>query len=158
VKVVQLFTAAGMALVLASCGGGDQREAQPSVSTTETTEQTTTVIPIPERVEGAAPTVEKLLGNWAQVGVRLLWRFNRDGTFAFDRANLEAPYARGTYELEGRILRFTARGPGCVDEWSWKTGISEEKDRLDDELHVAFLGEGCDVIAGTKWTFARISS
>jgi len=147
-----------MTLVLASCGGGDQREAQLSVSTTETTtEYATTEIPIPEEVEGAAPTVEKLRGNWGRVGVRLLWRFNRDGTFAFDRANLEAPYARGTYELEGRIIRFEALGPGCVDEWSWKTGISDEKDRLDDELHIAFLGEGCEVIAGTEWTFARIS-
>jgi hypothetical protein len=49
-----------------------------------------------------------------------------------------------------------ATGPGCADTWEWQVGLAEGDDPLDDELHVIFLSEGCEVPRGAEWTFARI--
>jgi hypothetical protein len=83
--------------------------------------------------------------------------FNADGTFAVDTHRLDVPYyAEGTYELDGSTLAFATSGPECADIWEWQTGIRKAKDRLEDELHIVFLEEGCDIPTGAEWTLARV--
>jgi hypothetical protein len=141
-----------MTLVLAACGGErEEDETQPAASPGG---PTTARLP---KVEEPPPTPRRLVGTWSQTGTALLFRFNADGTFAFDRRNLDAPYARGTYELDGRTISLTSTGPGCTDTWEWETGIAKEADRLEDELHIVFTSSGCEIPRGAEWTFARIS-
>jgi hypothetical protein len=47
-------------------------------------------------------------------------------------------------------------GPECADIWEWQTGIRKANDRLEDELHIVFLEEGCDIPTGAEWTLARV--
>jgi hypothetical protein len=85
-------------------------------------------------------------------------RFNQDGTFAIDTSRLDAPYAFGAYELDGSNISFVNADAGACrgSDRTWEAGISEEEDRLDDELHILFVEGGCLVPAGTEWSFARL--
>lgn len=86
-----------------------------------------------------------------------MFRFNADGTFAVDTHRLDVPYyAEGTYEPDGPTLAFATSGPACADAWEWQTGIRKANDRLEDELHIVFLDEGCDIPTGAEWTLARV--
>ena len=142
---------------LSACGGeqdGDEA-AQPSTSPTAvTTERPMTITPA--AVAGRPPSKRDVAGTWTTVGEALLWRFTSNGEFAFDRGNLEAPHTRGTWKLKGRTITLTALGSGCLGEWKLRAGIAKGSDRLDDELEVVFLDEGCDRIAGTRLTLARL--
>lgn len=85
-------------------------------------------------------------------------RFNQDGTFAFDTSRLDAPYAFGTYELDGSNISFVNADAGACtgSDWTWEAGITEEEDRVENELHILFVEGGCLVPAGTEWSFARL--
>lgn len=146
-------TVASLALVLPGCGGFGGEEAKPPAATKEAT---TTGVVLPE-VEEPPPTASRLVGTWSRFGMRVLFRFDSDGTFAFDRADLDNPFARGTYELDGGTIRFSAEGPNCTDTWSWKVGITGKGDPLDDVLHAVFVEEGCGEIAGSEWELGRVS-
>jgi hypothetical protein len=144
---------AWMKLVLASCGGeSNKKDAQPSASSAATS--TKAVLP---EIEGPPPTAGALVGTWSQIGVAVLVRFSRDATFAFDRPNLATPYAKGTYEVDGRTITFTSNGPDCVDTWVWEGGITEEEDPLDDELNIVFVEGGCKSPTGEEWKLARLA-
>lgn len=143
-----------VALVLSACDGGEDIQTEPSPPRT-TTEAPRPVQPKPE-IRGRAPTRRELVGLWAKTGERLSWRFKADGTFAFDRFDLDNPYARGTWALKGRTITLRALGPQCVDRWSLRAGLVKASDALDDELDVVFLGNACGEISGSRWTLARI--
>jgi hypothetical protein len=85
-------------------------------------------------------------------------RFRRDGTFAIDTSNPDAPYAFGTYELDGSDISFKNADAGACTgtDWTWEAGITEREDRLDDELHILIVEGGCLTPRGTEWRFARI--
>jgi hypothetical protein len=141
-----------MSLVLAACGGeGGEAETQASTSPGGTT-----TVSLPE-IEEPPPTAKRLVGTWSRTGSSTLFRFNADGTFAVDTHRLDIPYyAEGTYELDGPTLAFATSGPRCADAWEWQTGITKASDRLEDELHIVFVDEGCDIPAGAEWTLARV--
>ena len=142
-------------VALSSCGGDDTdtEMVQPSTTTVTTKPAMPTTIPSPS---GRPPTKQDIVGTWAAVGEALQWRFTSNGHFAFDRFNLNAPFASGTWKLRGRTIELVALGPGCRDGWEWRAGIEKGKDRRDDELEVVFLREGCDRIGGTRLTLVRI--
>jgi hypothetical protein len=155
-----------IALVLVACGGGDGDEAaQPTPPPTAVTATTGTESEPPTTAttttalepSGRVPTRREIVGTWATAGEALLWRFSSNGRFAFDRVDLEAPFAHGTWTLEGRTIRLVTPGAGCVDEWGWRAGIVKGSEPLDDELEVVFLGEGCGRIEGTRLMLARIA-
>jgi hypothetical protein len=141
-----------MTLVLTACGGeeeGAETQASPPPGGT-------TTVPLPEIAE-PPPTARRLVGTWSRTGSSTLFRFNADGTFAVDTHQLDVPYyAEGTYELDGPTLAFATSGHLCNDAWKWQTGIVKAEDRLEDELHIVFLEEGCDIPAGAEWTLARV--
>jgi hypothetical protein len=111
---------------------------------------------LPE-IEEPPPMAKRLVGTWSRTGSSTLFRFNADGAFAVDTHRLDIPYyAEGTYELDGPPLAFATSGPRCADAWEWQTGITKAGDRLEDELHIVFVDEGCDIPAGAEWTLARI--
>ena len=140
---------------LSSCGGeeGGTEVVQPSTTTVTTEASAPTTVASPS---GHPPTKQDIVGTWATVGEALQWRFKSNGHFAFDRFNLNAPFANGTWKLRGRTIELVALGPGCRDDWEWRAAIEKGKDRGDDDLEVIFLGEGCDRIAGTRFTLVRI--
>ena len=143
--------------VLSSCGGEEGGDEEAQLSTTTTTVTTEPPVTItPASVAGRPPTKRDVAGTWTTIGEALLWRFTSNGEFAFDRGNLDAPFARGTWSLKGRTIRLSAIGAGCVDDWVWRAGIVKGQERLDDELEVVFLSEGCGRIAGTRLTLVRI--
>jgi hypothetical protein len=141
-------------ITLSSCGGeeGGNEVAQPS-TTTVTTEPPAITIVSPS---GRPPTKRDIVGTWATAGEALQWLFASNGEFAFDRVNLDAPATRGTWKLRGRTIRLVALGASCLDDWEWRAGIEQGENRLDDELEVVFLREGCNRIAGTTLTLVRI--
>ena len=142
-----------MALALAGCGGGaDEPEAQTSASLPEAT-----TVEVRPNIEGVPPTVSTLVGTWSRTGQRLLVRFSPDATFALDTSDPDSPYAAGKFEVDGSTMTFTSDGPFCVDTWVWEAGMTQQEDRLDDELNIVFVEAGCEVIAGTEWSFARVS-
>lgn len=143
---------ATLALTLAACEGGGGEGGGAGATTGAEAPTEVRLVEIDE----PPPTAKRLLGTWSQTGAALLLRFSPDGTFAFDRRTLEAPFARGTYELAAGRISFTATGPGCADSWRWQTGIAKAKDRFEDELHIVFLDAGCEIPAGAEWRFARI--
>jgi hypothetical protein len=140
---------------LNSCGGeeGGTEAVQPSTTTVTSEPFAPTTVASPS---GRPPTKQDIVGTWAAVGEALQWRFTSNGHFAFDRFNLNAPFASGTWKLRGRTIELVALGAGCLDDWEWRAGIEKGKDRRDDELEVVFLREGCDRIAGTRFTLVRI--
>ena len=141
-----------MTLVLAACGG----EGEEAATQASTAPGGTTTVPLPE-IEEPPPTAKRLVGTWSRTGSSTLFRFNADGTFAVDTHRLDVPYyAEGTYELDGSTVAFATSGPECADIWEWQTGIRKAKDRLEDELHIVFLEEGCDIPTGAEWTLARV--
>jgi hypothetical protein len=141
-----------MTFVLAACGG----EGEEAATRASTSPRGTTTVPLPE-IEDPAPTAKRLIGTWSRTGSSTLFRFNADGTFAVDTHRLDVPYyAEGTYELDGSTLAFATSGPECADIWEWQTGIRKANDRLEDELHIVFLDEGCDIPTGAEWTLARV--
>jgi hypothetical protein len=139
-----------MTLVLASCSG-EEGEADTQASTSP---GGTTTVPLPE-VEEPPPTPKQLLGTWSQTGAALLFQFSEDGTFAFDRQNVDTPFAHGTYEVDGSKISFSSTG-NCADAWAWEVGSAEAEDPLDDELHIVFLDSGCEIPPGAEWRFARV--
>jgi hypothetical protein len=148
----------GMTLLLAACGGGSSADdTHPSASSAATaTEQ---ILP---KVDEPPPTARSLVGTWSRTGGVLTARFRREGTFALDEDphTLDAAYAAGTYEFDGRRITFTSKGSqACVEgeTWVWETGITEGEDPLDDEIHIVFLEDGCGLTAGTDWRFARLA-
>ena len=147
-----MTSVAAMALALAGCAGGDEEATQTAASLPETTAQE-----IRPSTEGVPPTASRLVGTWSRTGERLLVRFSADSTFALDTADPDYPYAAGEYEVDGRTISFTSHGPQCADTWAWEAGLTEGEDRLDDELHIVLVEEGCGVLAGTAWTFARVT-
>jgi hypothetical protein len=164
VNAGRIATGALLALVLAGCGGGSdeartETSSSPSGAETETSaaETETSNKHVQPEVDGALPKPRRLVGTWSQMGDRLLFRFSHDGTFAVDNdSNLDEPYAAGTYAVVGRIIRFTSNGPGCADTWTWKAGITEQRDPLDDVLDIVIVRGGCGAATGTRWSFARI--
>lgn len=161
----RIATVALLALVLAGCSGGSdeartETSSSPTGAETETSGAATWTIGTNVRpeVDGAPPKPRRLAGTWSGIGERLLFRFSPDGTFAVDNdSNLDPPYAAGTYTVVGRIIRFASNGPGCVDTWTWKVGITEQRDPLDDVLDIVIVRGGCGAATGTRWSFARIS-
>ena len=85
-------------------------------------------------------------------------RLNQDRTFSIGTFSIDTPYAFGTYKLAGRNISFeNGVGGDCTkSDWTWEAGITEEKDPLDDQLHIRFVEGGCLVPAGTEWRFARV--
>jgi hypothetical protein len=144
---------AGMTLVLSACGG----EGEEAATQASTSPGGTTTVPLPE-IEEPPPTAKHLVGTWSRTGSSTLFRFNADGTFAVDTHRLDVPYyAEGTYaNWTDPRSRFATSGPRCADAWEWQTGIVKAKDRLEDELHIVFLDEGCDIPTGAEWTLARV--
>jgi hypothetical protein len=139
-----------MSLILAACGGeGKEAETQ-----TSTSPGGTTTVSLP-KVEEPPPTAKRLVGTWSQTGAALLFRFDEDRTFAFDRRNVDIPFAHGTYEVDGPKISFSSTG-SCADTWVWEAGIAEAEDPLDDELHIVFLDSGCEIPPGAEWRFARV--
>jgi hypothetical protein len=137
-----------------ACGGGN--EGGGTAAQDATPDEISTELALPE-VEEPPPSVKQLLGTWSQTGSSTLFRFNRDGTFDVDTHRLDDPlYATGPYELDGSTLVFTSSSPACADEWEWQIGIAKAETRSDDELHVVFQDEGCDVPPGAEFTLARI--
>lgn len=157
-RAARLAGIAAIVFALAACGGdGDEETQPPAPPPAATTEQATTTLgPVPE---GEPPTTGTLAGTWTRFGEALLFRFSPEGAFAYDRSDPDSPFAAGTYEVKGTTIEFTAEGPGCADRWSWEAGIEEgeAEDPLDDQLHIVFAEPGCDVIAGTQWTFGRLA-
>jgi hypothetical protein len=166
VHVVRWITLAAAIFItvaaLSSCGDEEGGDEEAQISTTPPT--VTTKLPATTTTaatSGRRPTRHDVVGTWATAGEALLWVFTPDGRFAFDRVDLDNPYARGAWKLEGRTITLavgTALGTGCVGEWSWRAGIVKGTHRLDDELKIVFLEEGCGRIAGTKMTLARIET
>lgn len=152
-----------MALVLTACGGegegaGTQASTSPGGAATVSPPETigTTTVSLP-KIEEPPPTARRLIGTWSRTGSSTLFRFSADGTFAVDTHQLDVPYyAEGTYELDGPTLAFATSGHACTDAWKWQIGIVKAKDRLEDELHIVFLDEGCDIPTGAEWTLARV--
>lgn len=140
---------------LSSCGGedGGTEVVQPSTTTVTTEPSAPRTIPSPS---GAPPTRQDIVGTWATVGEALQWLFTSNGRFAYDRFNVDAPHARGTWKLKGRTIGLVTLGPSCLDDWEWRAGIEKGKIRADDELEVVFLRTGCGRIAGTRLTLVRI--
>jgi hypothetical protein len=137
-----------MAFVLAACGGEtDEEEPQPATSSAATIEERPAV---PARAE-------QLVGTWSRIGGRMLVEFSRDGTFAVDTSNLEAPFAGGTYEVRRGTITFTSRSFSCQDTWAWKATVTQAEDPLDDELHILVATGACGAADGEKWSLARIS-
>jgi hypothetical protein len=66
-------------------------------------------------------------------------------------------FAKAAY-LRGSNISFVNADAGAStgSDWTWEAGITEEEDRLDDELHILFVEGGCLVPAGTEWSFARL--
>jgi hypothetical protein len=139
-----------MTLVLAACGG----EGEEAATRASTSPGGTTTVPLPE-IEEPPPTKKQLLGTWSQTGAALLFQFSEDGMFAFDRQNVDTPFAHGTYEVDGPKVSFSSTG-SCADTWAWQVGIAEAEDPLDDELHIVFLDSGCEIPTGAEWRFARV--
>lgn len=157
-RSTRFVPAIAVALALSSCGGEEAQRSSSPATATETTASVPELRLTPPPIQGKAPKRQDLVGTWAKVGERLLFRFGADGALVFDRVDLENPYARGTWTLRGRVMTLRTLGPGCVEEWRWRTGILRGSDRVDDELHVVFIDEGCDQIAGESWTLARIAA
>jgi hypothetical protein len=139
-----------MTLVLAACGG----EGEEAATQASTSADGTTTFSLPE-IEEPPPTAERLVGTWSQTGAALLFQFSEDGTFAFDRQNVDTPFARGRYEVDGSKISLSSTGR-CADTWAWEVGIAEGEDPLDDELHIVFLDSGCEIPPGAEWRFARV--
>jgi len=156
-KAARIAAIALLTVLVAACGGeSTAEETQPAVASSTSTGSTKEQ---QRQIDGAPPTVHRLDGTWSQIGDKLLVRFRHDGTFAIDTSDLDAPYAFGTYVLDGSEISFknADAGPCTRSDWTWEAGITEKKDRLDDELHILFVEGGCLVPRGTEWRFARVS-
>ncbi len=152
---------AGFVLALTACGGGSAEDREPSASPRGTlTGQTTSVMRLP-KIEGAAPTPGGLVGTWSRIGSAGLIRFGADGEFRMARNEpdlVDAPFAVGTYEVKGSTITFLSAGGGTCSGVVWEAGLSDEEDRLDEELHVASVNDGCGLTAGTELRLVRIST
>lgn len=131
----------------------------------EGTEEFPTPGTAPSAPVGDAPTVESLAGIWlVDDDEPLLGRFSTDGTFAFD--NIGAldtdPAAAGTYEVDGRVIRFT-NGQSRIcsegDRYAWRAGLTEagrlhvfHEDVMDD------VADDCDLVGEQTWTRVSPSS
>jgi hypothetical protein len=137
-------------LALVACGGGGEDADTASGSSVQTR-----AVRLPE-VEGVPPTPRSLArGTWSRIGERLFLRFNANGTFGFDRAGFrDGPAISGTYELNGRTMRFATESTSGLcpgEKWTWKVGLTD-----DDVLHVVWVTEGCDIVRRTQWSFALL--
>ena len=115
-------------------------------------------------VEHPSLTANDLNGMWLLVENTtwpgLLVQFSSDGTFAIDdRGELtRIPAARGTFELDEDIIRFTSEGSDlCAegDTWTWRATLPETG-RLEI-VHTEEAADPCRNPNGTEWTLARVS-
>jgi hypothetical protein len=98
------------------------------------------------------PSAKDLVGTWSRIGVAGLIRFRADGEFRVARNERDlrhAPFASGTYELEGRTITFLD-STGVSVRGVWKAGLA------DEELHAVVVEDGLGLIAGSEVTFVRI--
>ena len=66
-------------------------------------------------------------------------------------------FAKSAYMRGSKISFVNADAGACRgSDRTWEAGITEEEDRLDDELPILFVEGGCLVRAGTEWSFARL--
>jgi hypothetical protein len=56
----------------------------------------------------------------------------------------------------GHCVKNADAGACTGSDWTWEASITEEEDRLDDELHILFVEGGCLAPTGTEWSFARL--
>jgi hypothetical protein len=119
--------------------------------------------------EGAPPTPERVEGIWVRdpgplpgTTSKLLVRFYRDGTVAFDmQGQLHVgPAILGTYKVIGDTIAFTvAEGCNPGGPWTWHASVSENG-RMNIVNNEATNGD-CSVRIGIgvekDWEFTRLS-
>jgi hypothetical protein len=157
VYALVVILVAGTAIGVASLGGDEERPADPGP-------EPSTSLPT---IEGRLPTPSRVAGIWLSAApdgeIPVLVRFSLDGTFAIDNGvRLDtAPFALGTYEIDGRTITFTADGSmGCLDgmTWVWEVGIPADG-QLEGVVAADFGSEvgACSGRTGEPWSLTRVS-
>jgi hypothetical protein len=116
-------------------------------------------------LEGRSPTIDRLVGIWAENepfgpwGYPIVVWFSIDGTFAFEAdGEFESPAVSGTYEIAGGLVTFHVGGEVCRagDELVWRARVTDDG-RLNAVITQDAPGESCGAAEGATMSFTRVS-
>lgn len=139
---------AGVVLGIATLRGTDERPAAPPT-------QPEAPGPDAPALEGAPPTVERLVGVWVTESGGLMAQFTDEGRWIIDDGGLldTSPWGRGTYEVEGGTVTLESQRSGVRTCWRWDAALPEDG-RL---LTVTRDDPGCSTFAGREDSWIRVS-